>query len=307
MKATSLFRNFFRGQLTNLNRQCSGQIKKYDEKDKIKQVVRDDDDDDDVVPAPSDIPYIPDLRAWDERSEIKLHVKKRRKVWHQNMTQRAVSAALLSCRDLPVNPQELRYWLARRKIERDVLEQEFIRERVILLRPDLAAAHFIYHRGGAIKFYGDKRWVGLGRDIEALPSYYVPGLFVEYIDAVGCRLQYEGLMNLMGLVKLKWLNLSGNEHIDNWCMDLLSGEYGKQMEHLDISNCLKVDHKGMTPCYRFEKLKTLNVTGIALDHDFKMACSLLEDLIPELDIIGVDYSIPDKEKFSLDLTPTFFN
>ena len=244
-------------------------------------------------------------RPWRETAEIKRHVRKRKKIFHMEMSLLEIQAFLTGMNSFPISPEEFQVWFAKKREEKEIFEQEFIPERVTLLRSDLAAAHFIVHRGGAIRFYGDPRWVGKGRDVEGLPDHYVPGLYVEYIDAVGTRLQYEGLMNLLKLRRLKWLCLSGLEKLDNFALDLLSSEYGNQLSYLDISHCRGIDYNGLSCMYRFEKLRTFDVTGISGHPDFKMACNMLEELNPKLEILGVDYSIP-VEKYKLETTQKLF-
>lgn len=67
----------------------------------------------------------------------------------------------------------------------------------MFLGPDLAAAHFIVHRKGAVKFIGDDVWHKIkkkGRFISSyeLPAQKVPGLFLEAIDASNTELMFEG-------------------------------------------------------------------------------------------------------------------
>lgn len=57
--------------------------------------------------------------------------------------------------------------------------------------------HFITARDGKIKFTGNDKWFTY-EDIEMkeVPSFYVPGFFVEEIDASNVYLLYEGFDNL---------------------------------------------------------------------------------------------------------------
>lgn len=69
----------------------------------------------------------------------------------------------------------------------------FIAERLLFLGPDLAAAHFLVHRGMAVKFVGDEHWYKKTRwGNYALPGRKVEGLYVEAIDASGSELMFEG-------------------------------------------------------------------------------------------------------------------
>lgn len=62
---------------------------------------------------------------------------------------RSISAPI----DLSV--EGIRNWFQRKKVEHEVQDQQYIRRRNEVLGNELAAAHFIVHRGGAVKFYGE--------------------------------------------------------------------------------------------------------------------------------------------------------
>lgn len=69
----------------------------------------------------------------------------------------------------------------------------FIPERLLFLGPDLAAAHFLVHRGAAVKFVGDDVWIKKDESGQyTLPGRSIPGLFVEAIDASDTELMFEG-------------------------------------------------------------------------------------------------------------------
>ena len=107
-----------------------------------------------------------------------------------------------------------------------------IAERLLFLGADLAAAHFLVHRGASVKFVGDENWYRRDKKkvssssfsglsdllilsfiapvVEyvafwfcsihstislqgySLPGRKVPGLHIEAIDASGTELMYEG-------------------------------------------------------------------------------------------------------------------
>uniref|UniRef100_A0A1I7WUS9 Polypeptide N-acetylgalactosaminyltransferase n=1 Tax=Heterorhabditis bacteriophora TaxID=37862 RepID=A0A1I7WUS9_HETBA len=72
-------------------------------------------------------------------------------------------------------------------------DQRMIPERLLFLGPDLAAAHFLVHRGAAVKFIEDKNWYKRYKnDPYNLPGRKIPGLFLEAIDASGTELMFEG-------------------------------------------------------------------------------------------------------------------
>lgn len=70
-------------------------------------------------------------------------------------------------------------------------------ERVAVLGYELAAAHFIVHRGGKVRFRGAQEWVQQDEDgLYSLARKYQPGVYVEEIDARGVNLVYEGLESI---------------------------------------------------------------------------------------------------------------
>lgn len=65
----------------------------------------------------------------------------------------------------------------------------------MFLGPDLAAAHFLVHRGAAIKFIGDNIWIKRNKFGQYdLPGRKVPGLYLEAIDASDTELMFEGIL-----------------------------------------------------------------------------------------------------------------
>ena len=47
------------------------------------------------------------------------------------------------------------------------------------------------------------------------------------------------------------------EHIDEWCMDRITGEFGDSLEHLNISGCRALNWNGLECVWRLRSLKTL--------------------------------------------------
>lgn len=180
-------------------------------------------------------------------------------------------------------------WLKERTLERKRLSQRFIPSRVDALGPDLAAAYFVISRGGLVKFEGREDWVGRREKPMLLPATYMAGYYVEAIDASEMDLLYEGVECIYDLKKLKWLSLRGLKSVDNFALDIISGRYGPQLHYLDLSGCDKIDHFGLSCFYRFKQLKVLNVAGLNHTNDFKLSCLMIQDLLPDLEIIGIDF------------------
>lgn len=129
-----------------------------------------------------------------------------------------------------------------------------------------------------------RRWRLVGA-----PEVYEPGWYVEAIDASGSTLVYEGFNNLRNLMMLKYLDVSYNDYIDNWCVDRITGEYHESLEHLDLSGCVAVTAGGLECLWRLKNLKTLVLYDLDHIQDLPLLCILLLEIFPHLDIKGVDY------------------
>ena len=112
---------------------------------------------------------------------------------------------------------------------------------------------------------------------------------VEAIDAAEAMLVYEGLQNLRNLHYLKELDLSYCPHIDEWCMDRITGEFHHSLEHLNISGCINVNWNGLEVVWRCSKLKVLVIKDMDHIQDLPLICLMLLDVIPGLKIMGAEY------------------
>lgn len=171
-----------------------------------------------------------------------------------------------------------------------VESQEFIKERLLMLGPDLAAAHFLCHNNCRVRFRGHKDWTELtGNGVLDIPAKYVKGWHVEAIDCSSSRLVYEGLQNLRNLHHLKYLDVSYCQYFDVWCLDRVTGEYCETLEYLDISGCRQLDWNGLEILWRCRNLKTLVLRDMGHVRDLNLICLLLLDVNPKLKILGADY------------------
>ena len=66
----------------------------------------------------------------------------------------------------------------------------YVMERHRVLGPDLATAHFVIARGGAVKLVGQDDWVEQKNNRVPLPNVFVPEMFVEAIDASNTQMMY---------------------------------------------------------------------------------------------------------------------
>lgn len=173
-------------------------------------------------------------------------------------------------------------WLQHRAIAYQKYDQRFRPERHQALGADLASAHFIVFRGGRVRFKGNTFWTEMDeKDSCDLPKVYDHRYILEAVDASNVDLYYEGLSNLCGLNKLKWLSLKSCKNIDDWGLDKISAEF-PELEYLDISDCEKITERGLESLYRMVNLKTLIVTNHYRTVAFELTCFMLEDCMPNL-------------------------
>ena len=169
--------------------------------------------------------------------------------------------------------------------------QRFSRDRLIALGPDLAAAHFLLARGCRVKFTCHPEWTEPFQryDHSHVPHTYVPGFNLEGIEAQDSQLIYEGFSTLRNLQHLKHLDVSYSPHIDAWCLDRITGEYSDTLQYLDLSGCESLNWNGIESIWRLTRLKTLVLRDLEHIVDLKMLCLLILDVLPDLEIQGVDY------------------
>uniref|UniRef100_A0A914CAB4 ATP synthase subunit s-like protein n=1 Tax=Acrobeloides nanus TaxID=290746 RepID=A0A914CAB4_9BILA len=169
-------------------------------------------------------------------------------------------------------------------------DQRFIPERVIFLGPDLAAAHFLVHRGAAVKFVGDDSWYKRdGKKNYSLPGQRVPGLYLEAIDASGTELIFEGFDNLYDLEHVRMLRLADCKFVNDWVMPRIGAIFSNSLEMLDLSGCNRISAKGLRGLRHLKKLKYLRLEGLDHVKDLAKSALLLEEAIPGLIILGVDF------------------
>uniref|UniRef100_A0A915PR94 ATP synthase subunit s-like protein n=1 Tax=Setaria digitata TaxID=48799 RepID=A0A915PR94_9BILA len=166
----------------------------------------------------------------------------------------------------------------------------FIPERLLFLGPDLAAAHFLVHRGAAVKFVGDNVWIKKDeKGNYALPGRKIPGLYIEAIDASDTELMFEGLENLIDLRHLRLLRLAGCCYADDWMMSRIGALFPESLEMLDLSDCSRITAKGLAGLRTLKKLRYLRLEGLDQVKDIAKTALLLEEAIPKLRVFGISY------------------
>uniref|UniRef100_A0A914LL85 ATP synthase subunit s-like protein n=2 Tax=Meloidogyne incognita TaxID=6306 RepID=A0A914LL85_MELIC len=170
-------------------------------------------------------------------------------------------------------------------------DQRFMPERLLFLGPDLAAAHFIVHRNGSVKFMEDPNWYKREGRLRRyfLPGKKVDGMYVEAIDASGTELMFEGFDNLYDLEFLRLLSLKDCRYVDDWVLSRIGGMFSSSLEMLDLSNCKRISAKGLVALRSLTKLRFLRLDGLENIEGIEKSALMLEDAIPDLVITGLDY------------------
>lgn len=205
------------------------------------------------------------------------------KVFYKEDNNRSVLQRLQAPIDL--SPTSIKKWWARKNEERDTILQTYIPQRNQVLGNELAAAHFIVHRGGSVKFFNEDKWIKADENNEySLPRFYEEGKVLEAIDCTDMNLIYEGLQNLRDLKRVEWLSLNGCEKIDDWCMDRISSIFNHSLVYLDLRHCPNITYRGIGALYKMRNLKILYLDDFLRSTSYEMTCLLLQDANPELDI-----------------------
>lgn len=186
---------------------------------------------------------------------------------------------------IDVSPSGIKRWWNKKKKEKDIIMQAYIPERNFILGNELAAAHFTVYRGGAVKFFGDNKWIKQNAFGDySLPRHYDGTKILEAIDCEKMILYYEGLVNYRNLKQLKWLSVNGCETIDDWCLDRISYIFRDTLVYLDLRNCPNYTHRGLGALYKMNNLKILYVDDITVNNSFELTCLMLQQVHPDLDI-----------------------
>lgn len=217
-----------------------------------------------------------------EKNQYSLKEREKQTAEDPEKPSNVIWVSLKSKKETDFSVGNISKWFTHKKTEYNKHVQRFIPERHEILGADLATAHFIIHRDGRVKFKGNTYWTKKDeKGSYDLPNQYDSRYILEAVDARNTDLYYEGLSNLCGLKKLKWLSLKDCKNIDDWGLDKISAEF-PELEHLDISGCEKITERGLESLYRMTNLKTLIVTNHYKSVAFELTCFMLEDCMPNL-------------------------
>lgn len=179
----------------------------------------------------------------------------------------------------------IKKWMARKEEEKKIVMQGYIAQRHDILGNELAAAHFILFRGGAVKFFDEDRWIKADAQKRfELPNQYVEDKILQAIDCNGMDIYFEGLVNFRNLRNVEWLSFNECDNIDDWCMDRISNIFSHSLSYLDLRDCPKITERGLGALYKMRNLKILYVDDIYLSNEFEMTCIMLQQLNPDLQI-----------------------
>lgn len=182
-------------------------------------------------------------------------------------------------------PSGLKKWFAERDDEINVMYHSYVPERNEMLGNELAAAHFIVSRGGAVKFANEDKWIKADeRKNYSLPRFYCGDKFLEAIDCLDMDLVYESMANFRDLQQVSWLSFNGCQYIDDWCLDSISNIFSETVVYLDLRNCPKITYKGLGSLARMKNLKILYLDDFWRATTFELTCLLLQELNVDLDI-----------------------
>ncbi|KAJ8930207.1 hypothetical protein NQ314_017015 [Rhamnusium bicolor] len=205
------------------------------------------------------------------------------RTFYKEDNQRSLLQSLQTPIDL--SPSTIKKWWAKNKEEQNVVYQSYIPMRNQMLGNELAAAHFIVHRGGSVKFFNEDKWIKANEYKEYnLPRFYEEDKILQGIDCTDMSLVYEGLVNLRDLKQVEWLSLNGCEYIDDWCIDKISHIFSHSLLYLDLRNCSNITVKGLGALYKMRNLKILYLDDFLRSTTYEMTCLLLQEANPELEI-----------------------
>ncbi|XP_053688187.1 distal membrane-arm assembly complex protein 2 [Sabethes cyaneus] len=196
------------------------------------------------------------------------------------------NSELLEAMQQPVDlsPSGIKKWWTNRRTRIDSYMQNFIPERHAMLGDDLAAAHFVVHRGGSVRFRGQDQWVKMNDKEEYdLPSNYIPNMVLEEINCDNMTLYYEGLENIRRLRCLTHLSFRGVVNFDDWFLDRLSGSEFPRLQVLDLRGTA-VTEKGLHCLYRLPSVQTLLLDDPKRDVMWELTVALLEEWNPQLEV-----------------------
>ncbi|KYO43724.1 ATP synthase subunit s-like protein [Alligator mississippiensis] len=159
---------------------------------------------------------------------------------------------------------------------------------------DVTAAHFVLSNGGGARFKDQSHWVRAGKNAMAglLPYLDDPkSRPVVAIDLSGSSLTCTGLENLVWLKHLEFLDLSACPHLDDWALTRLH-PLGETLCHLSLARCPRITERGLACLHLLPNLLHLDVSELPAVAQQGLMCILLEDMLPNCQILGLKEAPP---------------
>ncbi|XP_071534717.1 uncharacterized protein [Panulirus ornatus] len=153
---------------------------------------------------------------------------------------------------IDIRPSAIVNWYRNFKHRVNLVDQSYRKERVATLGFDLAAAHFLVYRGGKVRFRNAQEWCQKDEDGEY-------DLLRHYTPDVFVEALDASEVNLL------------YEGLENMC---------------------NVTGHGIAALARLRELKSLNLSGLEQIKDIELLCLLLEDVLPDIQITGIEYMNP---------------
>ncbi|XP_055878259.1 uncharacterized protein LOC106075973 isoform X1 [Biomphalaria glabrata] len=165
--------------------------------------------------------------------------------------------------------------------------QKYREDRVKVLGHDLAAAHFIVHRGGAVKFVGRETWLVKNKEGQVpLPNTCIDNMHLEAVDLSNTKFTHVSAENLAPLSHLRYIRMHNCPYLDDWFLAKLH-PLKDTLEFLDINNCPEITDNGLSCLHHFSNLQCLRVSNLERVKNIGLICLLLEDKIPNLLVLGL--------------------
>jgi len=193
-------------------------------------------------------------------------------------------------------------WLKKKELDMIVDDHKFLSDRHNTLGPDLATAHFVVARDGAVKFKGSNHWVTKRKDgTYSLPSLNISNMKLEAVDLSQTNVVYRSFDNFIDLSELRYLNLSRCKYIDDWCLDRLVAPLRATLLVLDLSGCSQVSERGLASLHRLRSLRRLIVNDMTNVKHLALTSVMLQQVLPDCVIesnndLSHHESVQDKEQ-----------
>lgn len=88
---------------------------------------------------------------------------------------------------------------------------------------------------------------------------------------------------------MRLLRLANCDYIDDWALSRIGGTVGSTLQFLDLSGCKNISHKGLAALRTARNLQFLRLEGLDHVKQLSKTVIMLEELLPRLEVSGVNY------------------